>query len=79
MWARGGFNVWFKHDGNAEYISEGQNAYCYSPGKVEDGIRIIESVVARRDDNNQIALAGRQTAETRAWDAVFDEVVKLYE
>lgn len=80
MMATGGVPVLVKNDGNAEYVEDGVNALYYDSGDIAGAAKIIGDIATRHDEFNKLAVAGRETAEARAWHGkVEEQVVHLYE
>lgn len=77
--ATGGVPILVKNDGNAEYIKDGKNALYYGIEDVDDALKKIEELVADKTKFSLMAKAGRETAESREWSKLTDNILTLYE
>lgn len=79
MMATGGLSVLARNGGNEEYVVDGVNAIYYQEGDIDGAIETIKDIVNDMNRFNDIANAGRRTAESRDWDVIKKEVINLYE
>lgn len=79
MMATGGVSVLVKNDGNAEYVSDGDNAIYYKKYDVDGAVCKIESLVADPAKFIKISQSGLTTAKSREWDKVRSQIISLYD
>lgn len=78
MMATGGFAVVAPNGGNQEYLKDNQNCLLYKPGDISDAVAKIDELISNPELRKTLSERGRATAESRAWDKIEDQVLKLY-
>lgn len=78
MMATGGYVVAVPNGGNIEYMINEENCLFYKQGDRESAVLAIERIC--KDKNLQIKLSkkGRETAESREWKKIEQDILKLY-
>lgn len=76
--ATGGVVVLAKNGGNAEYVSDGENALYYKEGDINDATTKIEKLIGDTQRFRGLAKSGRETALGRDWAKLKQKVVALY-
>ena len=79
MMATGGLCVVRPNDGNAEYLENEKNCLLYKPGDYEDAARQINRLADDGSLRKKLVQNGRKTAESRSWQKIENEIIKLYE
>lgn len=79
MMATGGFCVVAPNGGNAEYLVDGENCLLYEPGNLDSAVEAIHRICRDNRLRETLYKNGMETAKSRSWDLIRDEVVKMYE
>lgn len=78
MMATGGVVVVIKNDGNAEYLRDNENCVIYKQGDISAAVDAIEHVVSDEDLRDRLIAGGIETAASRDWSGIADQIVELY-
>ena len=78
MMATGGVVVVIKNDGNAEYLRDNENCVIYKQGDISAAVDAIEHVVSDEDLRGRLIAGGIETAASRDWSGIADQIVELY-
>lgn len=78
MMAAGGIVVAVPNGGNVEYLRDEENCLFYQPGNLEQAKEQIERICQDENLRKKLAENGRKVAESRRWDVVEKEILKLY-
>ncbi|MBQ3274848.1 glycosyltransferase [Candidatus Saccharibacteria bacterium] len=79
MMATGGFAIVAPNAGNAEYLKDRENCLLYEQGNIDDAVAKIHELISDRTLQQSLSKHGRETAESRAWEKLEDQILKLYE
>ena len=79
MMATGGLNVLVANGGNVEYLENEKNCLFYKQGDIEDAIKKINLLIENEKIRNKIVEEGLKTAQSRSWDNIRKDILKLYE
>ena len=78
MMATGGLVVVVPNGGNAEYIRDEYNCLTYDSGDIDKAIECIESIVSDADLRAKLIKGGIETAKSRNWDDIENEILAMY-
>ena len=79
MMAAGGCVVAVLNEGNREYLRDEENCLCYPLGDIEKGADAIRRIVEEEDLRNRLTDNGRKTTESRNWESIREQILKLYQ
>lgn len=79
MMATGGIAIVAPNGGNREYLRDGENCLMYEPGNVGQAVKLIHQVIQDEELRGRLIGGGLKTAQTRSWNDLTDEILKLYE
>ena len=77
--AAGGCVVAVLNEGNREYLRDEENCLCYPLGDIEKGADAIRRIVEKEDLRNRLTENGRKTTESRNWESIREQILKLYQ
>lgn len=78
MMATGGMVVAVPNSGNVEYLRDEENCLLYEAGEIKRAKEQIERLCRDEKLRERLAQNGRKVAESRKWEAVEDQILKLY-
>ncbi|MBR2586920.1 glycosyltransferase [Candidatus Saccharibacteria bacterium] len=78
MMATGGFAVVAPNDGNAEYLSDGDNCLLYEQGDIDSAVEKITRLVEDEALRKRLETGAKITVHSRDWKHIEDRIVKLY-
>ena len=78
MMATGGCVVVCPNEGNVEYLVDGHNCLMYEQGNCEEAQSQINRLRSDRELRSALARGGIDTAQSRDWSALEDEIAALY-
>lgn len=78
MMATGGCVVVCPNEGNVEYLVDGHNCLMYEQGNCEEAQSQINRLRSDRELCSALARGGIDTAQSRDWSALEDEIAALY-
>lgn len=78
MMATGGYAVVVPNDGNKEYLQDNENCLLYPLGETEKAIEAIYRICSDENLREELYEGGVQTAETRDWRKIKEEILRLY-
>ena len=78
MMASGGYCIVVPNEGNVEYLKDSENCLFYQLGNIDAAVEKIDKLV--NDDEVQECLYrnGIKTAQSRDWNSIKNEILKLY-
>lgn len=79
MMATGGFVIALPNDGNLEYLKDGVNCLMYERGNVDQARKAILRICNEPSLRESLYENGLETARSRDWTALEDEILSLYE
>ncbi len=79
MMATGGFVVALQNDGNKEYLKDMENSLIYEPGNIKQAIEKIEELTNNKQLREKLEKNGLETARSREWNKIEDQILALYE
>ena len=79
MMATGGAAVVLRNEGNAAYLVDGENGLLFNRGEDEKAAALIMELVENGELRERLRVNGLLTARRMDWDAIEDDVVRLYE
>lgn len=79
MMATGGVAVVLSNPGNAEYLRDGENCLLFNHGEEQRAADLIRQVVSDETLREKLVNGGLETAATRDWAQLEDEIAALYE
>ncbi|MBX9033644.1 glycosyltransferase [Gordonibacter massiliensis (ex Traore et al. 2017)] len=79
MMATGGVSVVLSNPGNAEYLRDGENCLLFGQGEEERAARLIQSITDDEELRGKLVAGGFETAASRDWAKLEEEIVGLYE
>lgn len=79
MMATGGYVVVVPNCGNIEYLVDGENCLMYPQGDIDKALQCIEKIVSDGNLRERLYLKGIDTAKKRDWQAIEEDIVRLYE
>jgi len=79
MMATGGFAVVAPNDGNAEYLSNGDNCLLYEQGNIDSAVAQINRLVEDKELRKRLETGAKITVHSRDWKRLEDRILKLYE
>lgn len=78
MMATGGLVVAVPNGGNAEYLKDGVNCLLYPAGDIERAEKAIRTLAVDQGLRDKLMAGGIKTAEGRAWENFYDDIIALY-
>lgn len=79
MMATGGISVVLSNPGNAEYLRDGKNCLLFNQGEEERAAQLIRQVADNEELRAKLIAGGYETATSRDWNSLEDEICALYE
>ena len=79
MMATGGAAVVLRNEGNAAYLVDGENGLLFNRGEDEKAAKLIMELVENSELREKLRVNGLSTAQRLSWDALEEDIVKLYE
>ena len=79
MIATGGFAVVIPNGGNLEYLKDEENCLMFESGDHDTAVAQIQRIVSDKTLRDKLESNGKQLANDYSWEAVEDQIVKLYE
>ena len=79
MMATGGYVVVVPNGGNVEYLVDEENCMMYPQGDIEKALQCIERIVTDSELRDKLYQKGLETAKARDWNAIEEDIVRLYE
>ena len=78
MMATGGISVVVPNDGNVEYLKDEYNCLFYEQGNIDQAVQQIERIANDKELRDKLIINGQETAKSRDWNKLEEDVVKLY-
>ena len=78
MMCTGGLVVAVANGGNVEYLKDRYNCLFYEQGNIDDAVNKINELVDNEELRNELLLHGKETAESRKWESIEKDIIKLY-
>ncbi len=78
MMATGGFCVVAPNDGNAEYLSDGDNCLLYEPGNIDSAVEKINQIIKDEKLRNRLLTGAKITVHSRDWKILEKEILSAY-
>lgn len=78
MMATGGMVVAVPNGGNVEYLQDEENCLFYQAGEIRRAKEQIERLCMDEKLRARLAQNGRKAAESRKWEVVEEQILKLY-
>ncbi|MCX5713218.1 MAG: glycosyltransferase, partial [Candidatus Omnitrophica bacterium] len=79
MMAAGGTAVVAPNGGNLEYLKDEENCLLYGPGNINQAVDNIQRIVEDKGLRDRLIEGGLKTAQSRSWDNITADILKLYE
>ncbi|WP_161957504.1 glycosyltransferase [Slackia isoflavoniconvertens] len=79
MMATGGIPVVLENPGNREYLVDGENCLLFSEGEDDKAVDCINRIVNDEALRNRLIQGALNTAKSRDWAMLEDEIARLYE
>ena len=78
MMTTGGFVVALLNDGNSEYLENEVNCLTYERYDIEGALKAIQRICDEPDLRRTLYENGLETAHSRDWNAIKDEIIAIY-
>lgn len=78
MMATGGITVVSPNSGNIEYLKDRENCLLYQQGNINQAIELINEICENEILRKKIIINGFDTARSRDWNKVKNEILGLY-
>ncbi len=78
MMATGGVCVVLQNEGNTEYLVDNYNCLFYKKGNIDDAIEKIELIVHDNKLREKIIKNGLNTASSRDWNKIENDILEAY-
>lgn len=78
MMSTGGYVVAVPNAGNIEFLEDGKNCLFYEQGNYAAGVSAIERIVRDKNLRKSLYEGGQETAQSRDWSMLTDEILSLY-
>lgn len=79
MMSTGGVCVAILNDGNSEYLKDMYNCLIYQQGNIDEAVKKIELLSNDKKLRDKIIKNGLETAKSRDWNMIEDNIINLYE